>query len=134
MTAMEPNPNSMYEWRRPRGGLNTAAEKISGMGWSLVSRKGMLSDARKRELYNEGVEGTATILKAPGKGRVGENSENLGRFTARIEIPGREPYEQRIWMSFWKAEWDALRPGAVVPCAVDPDDPKKVLLVAPEPG
>ncbi|MDP9187893.1 MAG: hypothetical protein M3O25_01435 [Actinomycetota bacterium] len=93
-----------------------------------------VSDSAKRTIYQEGLPGRATVLKAPGKSRVGEVHNAVASFSVRVEIEGREPYDAKTKQSFGRYEWDRLRPGAVVECRVDRSDDQKVLLIVPEPG
>jgi hypothetical protein len=124
---------SAYEWRRERGVVNRTAESVTDLPIKLVARRGMVTDSAKRKLYLEGTVGKATILKAPSGRSAAGAGETFGRFVARVEVPGSEPYEAKIWQSYAGFEWDLLQPDAVVECRVDPDNHRRVLLVAPEP-
>jgi hypothetical protein len=128
---MQTDPNSTYEWRRPCGAVNKALERFEDAPISLFSRS-PITDGRKRALYENGLEGKARILKAPSEKAVSAVKENLGSFKVSVELPDREPYEVKVRQSFERVEWRHLQPGAVVPCCVDRDNPKRVLLVAPE--
>jgi hypothetical protein len=130
---MKLDPDSKYEWRRPRGDLHPRYERVNDAFDKLFARGSLASNVDKRELFENGVEGRAEILAAPRKRRVDSRRENLGRFKAKIEVPEHEPYEVKIKQSFWKDEWERLQPGASVACCVDPEDAKRVLLVTPEP-
>jgi hypothetical protein len=55
--------------------------------------------------------------------------ENLGRFTVRVEIPGEEAYEVKVYQSFFAEEWDQMQSGMEVDCKVDPDNPEHVWLM-----
>jgi hypothetical protein len=118
------------KWIRRGMKAEGVAEKIIDAPTNLFGRGRAVSDSAKRELYLNGLDGRATIVKAPGKGRVTAVKENVGRFTATIELPGEEPYETKIWQSFWIDEWEQLQPGMTVNCKVDPDDRSHVWLMA----
>ncbi len=77
----------------------------------------------------EGVSAVATMLKAPSKHRITAVKENVGRFTARIEITGEQPYETNVWQAFWEDEWKQMQPGMEVDCKVDPENHELVWLM-----
>jgi hypothetical protein len=110
-----------------------AAERITNPVLNLAGRGQPITDAAASKLYEIGIAGKATILKAPMKQRVSEVKENIGRFTVRVELPGEEPYEAKVWQSFWAREWRLMRPGTVLECFVDPDHRDRILLQVPEP-
>lgn len=131
---MGSDQGSGFEWRRKRGRLNKTLERVEDVPWNLLSRRGLLTDSAKRKLYEEGIEGRAEILKAPGKHSVSEVQENIGRFHVRVELPGGEPYEVKLTQSFRGGyEYEGLKTGALVECRIDPKNEKRVLLIAPEP-
>jgi hypothetical protein len=126
---------SGYEWRRKRSRLNRLLERVEDVPWNLLSRRGLLTNSAKRRLYETGVRGRAEILEAPGKYAVSQGGENIGRFHLRIELPGRKPYMAKVTQSFGGGyEYHGLKKGALVECRVDPNDAKRVLLLAPEPN
>jgi hypothetical protein len=134
LSAAVSDQGSGFEWRRKRGRLNKALERVEDAPWNLLTRRGHLTDSAKRKLYEHGIEGQAEILDAPGEHWVSEVHENIGRFRVRVEIPGREPYEVQVTQSFGSGyEYAGLQKGALIECRVDPEDEKRVLLVAPEP-
>jgi hypothetical protein len=130
---VELDPDSKYEWRRPRGDFHPRYERVTNAWDKFFSRNGLSNNLGKRALLEAGIEGRAKILSAPSAKRVDRKRENLGTFKAVVEVSGGDPYEVEVKQSFWKDEWERLQPGASVPCCVDPDNPKRVLLVAPEP-
>jgi hypothetical protein len=125
---------SGFEWRRTRGRVNTALERVEDIPWKLLSRRGLLTDSAKRKLYETGVPGRAEILAAPGQHAISHVGENIGRFHVRVELPGRAAYEAKVTQSFGGGyESAGLKEGALVECRVDPKNEKRVLLLAPEP-
>lgn len=108
------------------------AERVSNPVENAVGAGRPITDAAKSKLYEVGLEGRAEILQAPGKQRVSAVKENVGRFTVRVMLPGEEPYEINVWQSFWKREWELLKPGSTVLCRVDPNHRKRALLLVPE--
>jgi len=129
---------SAYFWRKERGGpLGKVENRLEYLEDRVTTGlpPGMFrhSDAGRRRLYSSGLVGRATVLDAPTgfHGEVGK--EALGRFHARVELPGREAYEVKFTQAHWKFELAMLQPGAVVECRVDQRNPKRVLLCAPEP-
>lgn len=53
-------------------------------------------------------------------------------FRVRIRIPGRQPYETRVRQKVRETDRNRMRPGDVVRCRVDPDEPDRVALYPPE--
>ena len=121
--------DTKHEYKRKRGGVNRFLEKVDSIP-DNVFYGGASSDARKRKLYEEGIEGRATVLKAPPERNVSTVQDNVGTFKARIEIPGREPYEAKVKQTYGYSDWKGLQKGMVVDCRVSPDDPGLVLLIA----
>ena len=130
---MSNDQGSGFEWRRKRGWLNRAIEKVEDAPYNVVSGGRPLTDSAKRKLYEQGIAGQAQILKAPSDRAISEVQENLGRFQVRVEVPGRDPYEVTITQSFRGGyESEGLKEGALIHCRVDPKNEKRVLLLAPE--
>jgi hypothetical protein len=126
---------SGFEWRRKRGWLNRTIEKVEELPYNVVSGGRPLTDSAKRKLYEQGIRGQAQILNAPGPRSTSSVRENIGRFRARVEVPGSDPYELDVTQSFAGGyESQGLKEGAIVECRVDAKDPKRVLLIAPEPN
>ena len=124
---------SAFEWRRKRDRVNKLLERVEHSPQSLLSR-GLVTIPQKRKVYEEGIVGRAEILKSPGKRSLSEIDENVGRFHIRVELPGEEPYEVKMTQSFgFGYEAEALKQGKTVECRVDPENRRRVLLVAPEP-
>jgi hypothetical protein len=123
---------SDFEYRNKRGWLNRALEKVEDLPTRTMTGKRPMTDSAKRRLYEQGLPGRATVLKAPGEAWVSEVAESHGRFTVSVELPDREPYEAKVWQSFGKYEWDELQEGALVECRVDPGDEGVVMLCPPE--
>lgn len=90
-----------------------------------------VTEAAKAKTLAYGIDGRATILRAPGRRRITEVADNVGRFTVRVELPGEEPYETKVWQAFLAKDWERLQPGARVGCKADPRT-KRVLLEIPE--
>jgi hypothetical protein len=133
LSAPVSDQGSAFEWRRKRDGLDKTLEKVSDVPWNLLNR-GLVTDSQKRRVYENGIRGRAEILKSPGKHSLSEIQENLGRFKVRVELPGEAPYEVKLTQSFsFGFEAEALKQGNTVECRVDPENRKRVLLVAPEP-
>ena len=125
---------SAFEWRRKRDRVDKLLERVEHSPQSLLSR-GLVTIPQKRKVYEEGIVGRAEILESPGKHSLSEIDENVGRFHIRVELPGEEPYEVKITQSFsFGYEAEALKQGKAVECRVDPENRKRVLLVAPEPN
>jgi hypothetical protein len=120
-----------HEFKRGRGRLNRVLEKVNSIPDNVLYG-GAVSDARKRDLWEKGIEGTATITKAPTERSVSAVQTNVGTFRARIEVPGREPYDVKVKQSYGRGDWERLHEGAVVECRIDREDPALVLLVPPE--
>ncbi len=91
--------DTKHEYKRERGRVNRFLEKVDSIP-DNVFYGGASSDARKRKLYEEGIEGRATVLKAPPERNVSTVQDNVGTFKARIEIPGREPYEAKVKQTY----------------------------------
>ena len=130
---MKLNEKSKYVWRRPRNDDHRKYDFITGVFDKVFSR-GLSNDGKKRELFENGTEGKALILSCPPPLRVSQRVESLGAFKVKVQVPGSDAYETKVRQSFWKDEWESMQPGSTVPCSVDPEDPKRVLLVAPEPS
>jgi hypothetical protein len=131
---MGEDQGSGFEWRRKRGRFNRAYEKLGDLPENLLTpRRALLTDAAKRKLYETGIAGQATVLEAPSERTVSAlHGRNLGSFRVRVEAPGIEPFETKVWQSFAKSEWERLQARALVACRIDPSDHTRVLLLAPE--
>jgi hypothetical protein len=125
---------SGYEWKRKRGWFNRTAEKIEDLPANLLSSKGALTTSRKREIYEKGTPGQATILKAPDKSMISPDYGGDGRYTLRVELPGRDPYEVKTFQDVTGWDWKRLTPGTIVEVRVDPDDHERLVLCPPETG
>ena len=126
---------SAYEWRRKRDRLDKALEIAEHAPQTLFARRGLVTIPQKRKVYETGIRGQAEILEAPGEHSHSDIQENVGRFKVRVELPDRPPYEVKMTQSYsFGFEAEALSTGAVVECRVDPENDKRVLLIAPEPN
>ena len=126
---------SAFEWRRKRDRVDKVLEIAEHAPQTLFARRGLVTIPQKRKVYETGIRGRAEILKAPGQHSRSDIDENVGRFQVRVELPNRPPYEVKMTQSYsFGYEAEALSEGAVVECRVDPNDDKRVLLVAPEPN
>jgi hypothetical protein len=109
--------------------VERTAERIADLPANMVGRGRPISNSAKRDLYENGVNAVATVLKAPSKHRITEIKENVGRFTVRIEISGEPSYETNVWQAFWADEWKQMQPGMEVDCKVDPENHELVWLM-----
>ena len=108
--------------------LDRTVERIADAPANLVGGGRPITDSAKRDLWEKGVSGVATIVKAPSKHRVSQVQDNVGRFTVRVEIPDEMPYETNVWQEFMADEWEQLQPGMEVACKVDPERHDRVWL------
>jgi hypothetical protein len=108
--------------------VDRMVDRVADAPANLVGGGRAISDTAKRDLYEKGLDGVATVVKAPSKGRVSQVNRNLGRFTVTIEIPDQQPYETNVWQEFMGDEWEQMRPGMQVPCKVDREKPELVWL------
>jgi hypothetical protein len=108
--------------------VDRTAERIADLPANVVGRGRPISDSAKRDLWEKGLTGTATVLKAPSKHRVSQVRPNLGRFTVRVEVPDEELYETDVWQEFTSDEWRQMQPGTEVACKIDPENPELVWL------
>ncbi len=130
---MSDDQGTGFEWRRKRGWLNRAIEKVEDAPTNVLFGGKAVSDSAKRKLYEKGLKGQAMILEAPGRSRVSQVSDSIVRFRVQIDIPGRDSYEAKVTQTIMGGHvHDSLQKGAMVECRVDPNDEKKVLLVPPE--
>ncbi len=108
------------------GLLGRLSTQLESHGFAL--RHGALSPTARRELLLRGLAGTATIL-----GMRPRRTEPGHRFWVRVQIDGRPPYETRVRQQVQAADLDAMQPGDVVGCRVDPGDRDRVVLYVPSP-
>jgi hypothetical protein len=108
--------------------LDRTVERIADAPANLVGRGRPITDSAKRDLWEKGVSGTATVVKAPSKNRVSTVRDNLGRFTVTVQIPDEPPYETNVWQEFMADEWKQMQPGMEVACKVDPENHERVWL------
>lgn len=80
----------------------------------------------QRELSVRGITASATVLDVRPRGR-GPDCV----FRVRVRVPGRRPYEARLRQQVRTADLERMRPGEVIRCRVDPDDPDRVMLYPP---
>jgi hypothetical protein len=116
------------KWMDRIAKVDRTVERIADAPANLVGRGRPISDSAKRDLWEKGVDGVATVLKAPSKHRVSEVRDNVGRFTVRVEIPDEQPYEANVWQEFMADEWKQMRPGMELACKVDPERRELVWL------
>ncbi len=124
--------DSTFEHRDKRGRLNATLEKLEDAPMNLIGRGRAITDSAKRALYENGTVGRTTVLKGPPAPSASA-TEPEGKFRARIELPGREPYEANVWQKYSGLEWQGMQTGALIECRVDPYNPKLILLCPPEP-
>jgi hypothetical protein len=124
----ESHPLRLSKWFDRVKKVDRLAERIADAPANLVGRGKPISDSAKRKLYEEGLDGTATVLKAPSKHGVSQVKPNLGRFTVRVEIAGEQPYEVGVYQEFMADEWEQMQPEMQVPCKVDPESHELVWL------
>jgi hypothetical protein len=108
--------------------VDRLAERVADTPANLVGRGRPISDSAKRDLYEKGLSGVATVVKAPSKHRVSKVQDNVGRFTVTIEIGDEPPYETNVWQEFMGDEWEQMQPGMEVACKVDPENHEIVWL------
>jgi hypothetical protein len=108
--------------------VDRTVERIADAPANLVGRGRPISDSAKRDLWEKGVDGIATVLKAPSKHRVSKVRDNVGRFTVRVAIADEELYEANVWQEFMADEWEQLQPGMEVACKVDPENQERIWL------
>jgi hypothetical protein len=108
--------------------VDRTVERIADAPANLVGRGRPISDSAKRDLWEKGVDGTATVLKAPSKHRISKVQDNVGRFTVRVAIADEELYETNVWQEFMADEWEQLQPGMEVACKVDPENHERLWL------
>ncbi len=116
------------KWFNRAAKVGRTAQRIADLPADAVGRGRPISDTAKLDLYENGLNAVATVLKAPSKHRITEIKENVGRFTVRIELSGEEPYEANVWQAFWADEWKQMQPGMEVSCKVDPENHELVWL------
>lgn len=116
------------KWMNRIAKVDRTVERIADAPANLVGRGRPISDSAKRDLWEKGVDGVATVLKAPSKHRVSQVQDNVGRFTVRVEIPNEQPYETNVWQEFMADEWKQMQPGMEVACKVDPKKRELVWL------
>jgi hypothetical protein len=108
--------------------VDRTVERIADAPANLVGRGRPITDSAKRDLWEKGVDGVATVVKAPSKHRVSQVQDNVGRFTVSIEIPDEPPYETNVWQEFMADEWKQMQPGMEIPCKVDPGNHDRIWL------
>jgi hypothetical protein len=108
--------------------LDRTVERVVDAPANLVGRGRPISDSAKRDLAEKGLDGVATVVKAPSKHQVSQVKPNLGRFTVRVEFPGAEPYEAELWQEFTGDEWKEMQQEMEVACKVDPENRELVWL------
>jgi hypothetical protein len=118
----------MGKWIDRARKLDRTVERIADAPANLVGRGRPISDSAKRDLWEKGVSGLATVVKAPSKHRVSKVQDNVGRFTVRVEIPDEPPYETNVWQEFMADEWEQMQPGMEVACKVDPENHERLWL------
>ena len=118
-------------FKKSRDWINRTAQRIEDAPARLFSGDRPVTASAQRELFEKGIAGRALVVKAPGETFVDPTKDSTGPFTVKVELPGRDPYEAAFWHSFDRAEWERLQPGAQVECRVDPENPKRVLLLPP---
>lgn len=122
------------DWMRTErtGFLDRVSDRIDAVldaPVNLVARGRPVTESARRRLIAEGVPGTAVVLKAPKRCQAGPSNPAWHRFTVRVEVPGHHPYEATMLQEIGRYEFERLRPGAVVPCRVDPEASSVVLLI-----
>jgi hypothetical protein len=127
-------PKGIPDWRRTDRGdaltrLSDRVDRVVAAPLNKVLGGRPLTDSAKRKLLKEGIEGSATILEAPGSASAA--GEAWLRFKVRIEIPGREPYEVTLNQTGGEHAVATMQPPAVVECRVSPDNPNRLVLLPP---
>jgi hypothetical protein len=117
------------KWLNRAKKADRLAERVADAPFNLLGRGRPISDSAKRDLYEKGLDGQATIVKAPSKHRVSQVKENVGRFTVRVRLPDGELYETDVWQAFMGDEWEQMQPDMEVGCKVDPENHEQVWLM-----
>lgn len=118
-------------WQRDKGWLDRTIESLEDAPVNLFTRKSVVTQSQRRRMWQTGIDAKATILSAPGENRVRPNGEVTAPYKVRVEVPGRAPYEVKSSQAVTLGAWRRMPEGAVVDALVDPDKPKRVLLLPP---
>lgn len=116
------------KWMDRIAKIDRTVERIADAPANLVGRGRPITDSAKRDLWEKGVNGVATVVKAPSKHRVSTVRDNVGRFTVTVQIADEQPYETELWQEFMADEWKQMQPGMEVACKVDPENRERVWL------
>ena len=116
------------KWMNRIAKLDRTVERIADAPANLVGRGRPITDSAKRDLWEKGVSGVATVVKAPSKHRVSTVQDNVGRFTVTVQMADEQPYETEVWQEFMADEWKQMQPGMEVACKVDPENHERVWL------
>jgi hypothetical protein len=95
----ESHPLRLSKWLDRVKKVDRLVERVADAPANLVGGGRPISDSAKRDLYETGLDGIATVVKAPSKHRVSQVNANVGRYTVTIEIPGEQPYETKVLSS-----------------------------------
>jgi hypothetical protein len=116
------------KWMDRIAKLDRTVERIADAPANLVGRGRPITDSAKRDLWEKGVSGVATVVKAPSKHRISTVRDNVGRFTVTVQMADEQPYETEVWQEFMADEWKQMQPGMEVACKVDPENHERVWL------
>lgn len=126
-------PDEPGEPKRPKPSwidrIGRTLERVEDAPRNALWRGQPVTDSAQRTLYEQGLVGQATVLKAPKHPPGDSEADAVLTFTVRVELPGRAPYDTKVMQPVGQHGWSVLRPGTLVECRVRPDNPKRVLLV-----
>jgi hypothetical protein len=89
---------------------------------------------RQPKFRGSAVAATAQVVSLRRIGSMAINSlvpQVMCRIGLRVQLPGSEPYDVKIWKGWAPWSMDAIQPGRTVSVEVDSADPKKVRIGSP---
>jgi hypothetical protein len=89
---------------------------------------------RKPKFRGHAVAGTAQVLSLRQIGSMMQNSlvpQIMCRIGLRVQVPGSESYDVKIWTGWAPWAMGAIQPGSTVGVEVDSADPKKIRIGSP---
>jgi hypothetical protein len=92
---------------------------------------------RKPKFRGNAVAGTAQVVSLRRIGSMMQNSlvpQIMCRIGLRVQVPGSEPYDVKIWKGWAPWAMDSIQPGRTVAVEVDSADPKKIRIGSPSPS
>jgi len=86
---------------------------------------------REPKFRGPALTGTAVVLSMRSIGEMAQNSlvpKIMCRIGLRVAVPGREPYDVKVWKTIAPWVMGAVRPGATVGVQVDSSNPRNVRI------